>query len=297
MTAYRCSVASIERREPIFATASRVDRWLVVEQRGPWSAETVPRSRLGAELAGSLQRLAGRAGTRLLLVRRPGGVPATGRRVFFADSRPGSERLLSRVVSDDSELAGLALPDSAPGEWSPVGSRLLLVCTHGKHDPCCALWGRPVARALAGRYPQETWECTHSGGDRFAPNLVVLPEGYYFGRMPPEEAGDIVAALEKGRLLTAYLRGRSSLGLHVQAAQHFARQLLGTDDAAELAPVADEPVDGSSWRVRLSFAARGEVVVTVRRVPAPAHRLTCGASAPAEAFVFELTTLSASPAC
>ncbi len=293
MTAYRCSVASGERTEPLFATASRVDRWLVVEQRGPWSGETVPRSRLGDALAGSLRRLAGRAGARLLLVRRPGGVPATGRRVFFADSRPGSEQLLARVVQDE-ELPDLTLPGSDPAHWSPPGGRLLLVCTHGRHDPCCALWGRPVARALAARYPQETWECTHSGGDRFAPNLVVLPEGYYFGRMSPAEAPGIVASLDEGRLATAYLRGRSSLDLPVQAAQHFARERLEADIATDLAPLDHRQAADDTWRVALRSTDFGEVAVTVRRVPQPAHRLTCSALAPSEAVGFGLVDLFAS---
>jgi hypothetical protein len=293
MTAYRCSVASLEREEPLFATASRVDRWLAVEQRGPWSAETVPRSRLGESLAAALGSIAMAGDARLMLIRRPGGVPATGRRVFYADSRPGREQLLSRVVHDDAELARLALPGSQPAGWIPVGNRLLLVCTHGKHDSCCAIWGRPVVRALAARYPQETWECSHSGGDRFAPNLVVLPEGYYFGRLPAATAADIVAALDNGRLTTRHLRGRSSLGLPVQAAQHFARERFGTDDAADLTPRGVHRGDDGSWQVRLGSAERGEVAVTVLRVAAPeAHRLTCSAPAPAEAFSWVLVGLS-----
>lgn len=293
MTAYRCSVASRERAEPLFATASRVDRWLVVEQRGAWSGETVPRSRLGRSLATGLSGLAAEAGARLLLVRRPGGVPATGRRVFFADSRPGREQLFGRVVADDDELPGLRQPAAQPREWSPVGDRLLLVCTHGRHDACCAIWGRPVARALAGRYPQETWECTHFGGDRFAPNLVVLPEGYYFGRLPPESAAEVVSTLDDGRLATPYFRGRSGLALPVQAAQHFARQELASTATADLAPVRQQRRSEDSWEVILRSRQYGDVAVTVRRVPQPAHRLTC-CSLAAKSFAFELVELSTS---
>ena len=33
---------------------------------------------------------------------------------------------------------------------APVGGGpVFLVCTNGKHDPCCAEWGRPVYRALS----------------------------------------------------------------------------------------------------------------------------------------------------
>ena len=65
---------------------------------------------------------------------------------------------------------------------------ILLVCTHGVHDTCCALRGRPVAAALAARWPGQVWECSHVGGDRFAPNVVVLPDGFYYGNLDPETA-------------------------------------------------------------------------------------------------------------
>lgn len=292
MAVFRCSFSSRERAEPLFATASQVARWLLVEQPGPWSGETVPASRLGAARVSVLERLAAREGARLLLIRRPGGVTATSRRVFFATSTPGAEQLLGRLVPDDDGLADLRLPAAEPHGWSPVDGRLALVCTHGRHDPCCAIWGRPVAQALALRYPEETWECSHFGGDRFAANLLVLPEGYYFGRVPPAEAPDAVSLLAAGRLATAYLRGRSSLSAPKQAAQHLARERFGTDAAADLSPLGQERVGDGCWQVRLRSADHGEVAVTVRRVPQPdPHPLTC-AAAPSHAFGWECVALS-----
>ncbi len=293
MTPFRCAVASAERHEPLFATASRVDRWLLVEHPGAWSRETVPRSRLEGVVITALEQLGEPTRARLVLIRRPRGASAPGRRLFFADSRPGRERLLTRSIERDAELLSLGLPDSEPQAWTPVPPRLLLVCTHGRHDPCCAIWGRPVAQALAARYPAETWECTHIGGDRFAPNVVALPEGYYFGRVPAAEAAEVVGLLDAGRLAGRYLRGRSSLGLLVQAAQHFARTALANDDAHDLSPVASERLDSQSWRVRLRSAAGGEVAVTVRRVlQEPPQRLTCHSAAPQPSPAFELLELS-----
>ncbi len=294
MTAYRCATAAMERQEPIFATASRVDRWLLAEHSGAWSAEAVPRFRWDGAVVAALEQLAERAGARLVLIRRPGGRPAAGRRLYFADSRPGQERLLQQSAERDDQLLSLTLPGVAPGEgWAAGPERLLLVCTHGRHDPCCAIWGRPVALALAGRYPAETWECTHIGGDRFAPNLVVLPKGYYFGRVPPAEAAGIVSSLEHGRLVTRYMRGRSSLSPVAQAAQYFARSALGNDSAADLAPLGSQRLDQRSWLVRLRLVGHGELAVSVRRVLQPeAHRLTCHADSLRESPAYELIDLS-----
>jgi hypothetical protein len=150
-----CSTGSRARAEPLTATASRVERWLLVEHRGAWGPESVPSSRLSPQLAHALAATAQAAGARLLMVRRPKGVPhSTGRWVYAADSRPGSERLLARHVDKDVDLMHLVLPVGsarATEGWQTCDGPLYLVCTHGRHDRCCALLGRPVAQALGRR--------------------------------------------------------------------------------------------------------------------------------------------------
>ena len=279
-----CSDASRVRGEPLLATASRVERWLLVEHCGPWGPPAVPLARLDGALGRHLtaQATAGRA--RLLLLRHPRGIDCPpGRTVFTVDSRPGAERVLRRVVLDDDELVGSPLPltGDAPDGWEVVEGPLLLVCTHGKHDRCCAVRGRPVAEALSGRYPERTWECSHVGGDRFAANLVVLPEGWYISRLEAADAATVVADLRAGRLPMDHLRGRSSLPLPVQAAQHFARTRLDRTGADDLA-LAEQVVEGgNTWTVRLAGALDlPDVEVRVhweQRALEPAL-LTCGAA-------------------
>lgn len=294
MTAYRCAAASRRRHEPVIATASRVDRWLLVEQPGPWGPQAPPRSRLRPPLLDALRRQAAEVGARLLLVRRPSRVArAEARHVFSVDSRPGRERLLLRVATDD-ELPALGLTGAgAPAAaWSGSPAPLLLVCTHGRHDPCCAIRGRPVAAALATSFPDTTWECSHVGGDRFAANLLVLPAGLYFGRVPPHEASAVVRHVLAGRLPAEYFRGRSSFSGPGQAAQHFARTTLGVDGVDDLTPVRQERVDGERWRVVLRARPR-DVVVTVRRsLRSDGEPLTCHAREPTAHPVYNLVDLT-----
>lgn len=281
-----CSVASQSRDEPMTATASRVARWLLVEHYGAWGPESVPSGRMPVAVARSLARTAADNRARLLLLRRPAGQPRpTGRWVYAVDSQPGSERILARHVEVDADLTDLEPPYAGSAEgwdsmgWDEVDGPLYLVCTHGRHDRCCALRGRPVAAALAARFPERTWECTHVGGDRFAANLVVLPEGLYLGRL---EAGDVVGvaeALAAGTLPAGRVRGRSSLPLPVQAAQQFAREATGRWRSADLEMVSSTPGETDSWDVRL----RGvdgpdvQVVVAYDRSAGGTHLLTCDA--------------------
>jgi hypothetical protein len=300
-----CAQASRERGEPQTATASRVDRWLVVEHRGAWGPQSVPTGRMGRGTARVLASAASRARARLVLVRRPHGTPdEVGRWVFVVDSSPGVERVRARHVQDDAALVQLlagALPTDAAaaadraGGWGEVQGPLYLVCTHGRHDRCCALRGRPVARALAAREPERTWECTHVGGDRFAANLVVLPDGLYLGRVEADEVVQVVHDLAAGTLPAGRVRGRSSLSLPAQAAQHFARESSGRWGRADLAPVVQESAGTDTWRVVLSGPGGPDVEVVVRYDrdgDGSSQLLTCGALEAKTAPLFRQVTMT-----
>ncbi len=284
-TEYRCADDAFARDEPMFATASQVQRWLLVEQSGPFSAESVPAGRIGHEALQHLSRLTRDVHARLVLIRRPPRVAAeSGLRLFFADVRPGHEQLRTRLVANERALCDLTLDGP---EWVGVADPIYLVCTHGKHDPCCALRGRPVVAAIADTLEAgRVWETSHVGGDRFAGNVVSLPSGVYLGRVEPEEASAVVELIDSGRVPVHYLRGRSSLSAPAQAAQHYARTVGGYgayDGIGDLLPVRVEPVADASdptWTVILACPV-GDLTVTVRRAtnPQPAQ-LTCHAEEP-----------------
>ncbi|TAL21884.1 MAG: sucrase ferredoxin [Frankiales bacterium] len=283
-----CSDASRARDEPQAATASRVARWLLVEHRGAWGPQSVPSSRMTPNVARALAQTAGGAGARLVLVRRPHGAPQTdGRHVFAVDSSPGGERIRTRHVADDTDLTRLGWDDE---DWAAYDGPLYLVCTHGRHDRCCALRGRPVAQALSRAHPERTWESSHIGGDRFAPNLVVLPEGLYFGRVEVGDAVRLVEELAAGRLPAGHVRGRSSLPLPTQAAQGFAREQLGLWGVHELVPAGQAGLEPDVWRVRLA-QPDVEVVVRYDRAGGGTHRLTCDAEQDKPVPVFRQVSL------
>src|SRR3990172_3252084 len=131
---------------------------------------------------------------------------------------------------DALDLGALARGER-PGVGATVERPLYLVCTNSRRDACCARLGRPLVAALAETYPGRVWECSHLGGHRFAPNLVCLPDGLWFGR---SEAA-VAAEYERGRVALEHLRGRSSFPAAVQAADYFVREREGLRDVDDLA--------------------------------------------------------------
>ena len=115
------------------------------------------------------------------------------------------------------------------------------------------------------------WECSHIGGDRFAANVVVLPDSLYFGRVEPAAAPALLGGLDEGRIDLSLFRGRTSFSLAEQAVEHFVRREFDID-AVDGVIVDPQAADGS-FPVRL--ADRLVNVRVKRRLVSIAEPLTC----------------------
>ena len=254
---------------------------LLVEQPGPWGHAGLTASRFDPAVAVALEQRAAAAGLRVLAIRRPGGGAAGPHRrwaILPAHQQAEHHRLAQIPVAlrwgrfdADAELLDVALDGSA-GEPDPAP--IYLVCAHGKRDVCCALEGRPLAAALAALRPGRVWECSHTGGHRFAPIVLALPigamsVGALYGRVPAGGAAGIVAATERGRVLPELLRGlighppveQAALGYALQrcALQRCALQRCALDgadadgaaDPSDVAVVSSVETAPGRWEVRL----------------------------------------------
>jgi hypothetical protein len=231
----RCAVLARALDEPLAGTSPVAPRWVCVEHRGAW-----PRA-VGSHADPSVATFAANAegrGWRLLLIRRPGRQcddPDGPSRVYLTDTAPGTAHTRVLTVAGPAELADVTLP--GPGEpmpGTPVLDPLLLVCTHGRRDRCCALDGRALAMVLTGVDELDVWECTHLGGHRFAPTALVLPTGYVYGWL--DQAGAVAAykAAASGEVETAMCRGRSTWTPAAQVAELAVRTVTGLRDAGVL---------------------------------------------------------------
>jgi hypothetical protein len=294
-----CATLSRALTEPQFGTASRVRGWVLLEQPGPWGREAVLESQLDRDLARALHRAAEAARVRLLLIRRSGRRRGPGQSTtcFLAHTSRRDRWLERRRLDDPAELLELDMAKvtagERPGFGDPVGEPVYLVCTNGRHDRCCATYGRPLALALAERHGDLVWESSHVGGDRFAGNLVCLPSGHYFGRVGPAEADRVLGLHRKGIIDLDHYRGCCIDPPAVQAAEWFARRatgLLGVDD---LDLLGRERLEAEVEAVRFRLAGGGTARVLLRagRVDDP-RLLTCHSARPESPLRFTLLELS-----
>jgi hypothetical protein len=292
-----CSVVSRALDEPLYATASRVRAWVLIEQSGPWGREPLVESRLDPTVGRAIHEHAHATGVRALLIRRPGrGVPGP-RHVFLAHTGRQARWLEELTLEDPGELLDLDWTRLAVGEPPGYGVQvtrpIYLACTNGRHDQCCATWGRPLAQGLVAVAGTRAWECSHIGGDRFAGNLVCLPEGVYYGRLGPAEVARAVTLHERGQLDLEHYRGRCCYLPVVQAAEHFLRREQDLTDLDGVVAESRKDAADDVVAVRVAADAGARWLVRLRVTPAdPDRLLTCQAVEPHRPPVYHLLDLT-----
>ena len=281
-----CATLSRALTEPLYGTASVVLGWVLLEQPGPWGADAVTESRLDRDLARALDRAAAAAHLRLLLIRRPGRGASQPWACFVAHTSRQDRWLERRRLDDPAELLELdmaaVVAGERPGFGEAVDEPVYLVCTNGRHDRCCATYGRPLALALAAGHGELIWESSHVGGDRFAGNLVCLPGGHYFGRVGPAEAARVVDRHLAGAIDLDHYRGCCVDPPVVQAAEWFARTATGLAGVDDLALDGRHRLAGGAQAVRFRGPGGGELRVLLRATRTAEPRLLTCHSARAE---------------
>lgn len=285
MPALSCSSASLEAGEATIGSAPTAIAWVCLEQAGPWGSKAFTSSHLDPAIGKAFEDAATAAGVRPQLIRSPGRHPVTesARTVLIAFTVPGSSWLLSgqidrpeRILDLDFEAIAAGVRPSWP-ELSPRAEPVLLVCTNGKRDVCCATLGRNVAVHADAAFPGRVWEANHLSGHRFAATTTLLPSGHMHGRVL--DGSLVLAAADRGELVAAGWRGRSTWERAAQAAELAARDrdhIWGIDDVTVNA-------EGADWRVQAGDDAclvavdeshDGEAPPSCGKSPEPVRRFT-----------------------
>ena len=171
-----CAAWAREQHLDPIGTAGCYRGYLLVEWPLPW-----PRD-LGDDLAlAPVGERARSAGMRLqgLVPAQEGGASHVIAYRWPADGGARFERAELAVGADEVVAAALAVLHEPP---TTDGTTDVLVCTHGRRDRCCGSLGTALAQELLADPLQlgdgvRVWRTSHTGGHRFAPTALVLPQG------------------------------------------------------------------------------------------------------------------------
>jgi hypothetical protein len=282
MNDLRCAtVARQEGLDPL-GTAGHYRGFLLVDWPLPWPSdlgEVEALQPVVAALAGTGIRLQGTVPAsaderRVVLYRQPAG----------ADGFAGYERIERRVPADSGAVVAEAielLASESTGSDTPtdpagaVGGHVL-ICTHGRRDACCGRQGTALVMlvatdpdiAAAGYTVART---SHTGGHRFAPTAVVLPEGTMWAYLDDELTARIVLRQGPVEAVLDHYRGSTGVGSPaLQAVERAAFAEVGWDwlgwrrwgeelGGGRVRVVGESP-DGARWAWEASVEDRAKPV-------------------------------------
>ncbi|GAB3521074.1 sucrase ferredoxin [Arthrobacter monumenti] len=287
-----CADAARMRGDPIAGTVPGGNVWVLIEYRGGWPTNGFDGLDIDPGTKSSVFFAAQALRARILLIRRPGRRRREGpnRWAVLRYENSGAYRQHWGVWNRDDDLLAIVGALSSPGELGhpPV----ILVCAHGLHDTCCAVRGLPVGRALRERRPDLVWECTHVGGDRFAANVIVLPDGVYYGDLDVMSSLDVIEEHLADRIHAEYLRGYTNLAPPQQAAVAAVLRSFGPASRHEYR-IAETARAGDDWRIRVigrpPHPSTFDVELRGRRTPP--RQLTCRGPAMSSALIYEVTSI------
>ena len=300
--AQACSVLWDDAQASASGTAPSALFWVALEQNGPWGARAAEQSHLDPHLGQALDQTCRDASGRFILIRRPGRHPdvpggrserAPTARVYVAGALAGTPWLLQADIADRARLALLDMAALSGGGPEAVRQRLpeldhspgpvLLICTNSRRDVCCSVRGRPVALEAGSHRPGQVWECSHTGGHRFAPTGVLLPHGQTYARLSASSAVAALDAAAHGEaspalLGGAYDRGRSHLSAPGQAAESVVRHQIQERSLLALSTTSTScPDRDNAWQCRVSHVdGRRWDVLAVRSPRGDALPESCG---------------------
>lgn len=280
---YRCSVWTRQQGPDPVGSAPRFDHLILVEVPLPWPPDVADAPMVAAAAAAAAAAADGP--TRVMAVvpderRQVGDVLITSYRRHAGAGYVGTD-ILARTTDCNELLRALLEGERVEGDSSPAE---VLLCGHGARDRCCGSQGTRLFVKVARSWPDvRIRRCSHTGGHRFAPTGMTLPDGHLWAYLDEGLLHSILTRTARPAHLKLHYRGSPILEAPWQILERALFERFGWDVFAWMSPRTDEG-DG---RQQLLFdgpervvSVSGEVFVS-RRLPV----LACGES-PDEAEKF-----------
>ena len=109
---------------------------------------------------------------------------------------------------------------------APIEGEQIFICTHGRHDKCCAKFGQELADKMRYHVSRqktavEVWDSSHLGGHRFAATMIDFPAGRAYGHLSADELPNYLASRKAAQVYGRAYRGSVFLsGLEQVAEAH-----------------------------------------------------------------------------
>lgn len=287
-----CSITSSLRNDSIVGSATHFQRALLIEYNQTWLKDILTNNNLPASVQKFLTELqSSKTSTKIIFIKRS---LTKGKllNIFFLNNREISPFLNPTTITsynqlldlDYEQLFNIPSPEALPS--------MFLVCTHGKKDKCCAKFGLPIYTNMY-EMGANVWQCSHIGGDRFAPNIIYLPHCHYYGHLITSELETLVKTIAHNSIYIPKYRGRSCYNKTTQTAEIILRNRLVNFDFNSLVLTSNQIQNDDSAVVDFLFSVDNtKQRVTLRKqISKEAFLLTCASQKKSHIISYTLESI------
>lgn len=252
-----CTDLAWEYGIPLVGTATRGDIWFLLEYTGRWGAKAFDESRVPQAVKNHINA-AIHPGTkvRTLLVKQDRSHRKKGLHFFIGQTHPRQPRLYQYHLQGYADLLDIDLQPLVAGQpGDPAHLReqpLYLVCTNGKRDQCCSIYGPVTYQAMTEEAGGAVWQSSHIGGHNQSPITLFFPHGLNYAHTTPAEIRRLIRAYQTGEVVLHHYRGRVCFEPPVQAAEHFWREQTGVLDLPGVKVDSAVELGENTWEITLS---------------------------------------------
>jgi len=131
------------------------------------------------------------------------------RRVIAFRRAPGGATRSERPMCVDPVTAFTEVLSDPEPELvdAATGVTSLLVCTQGSHDVCCGTDGVALAEWVEEHLDVEVFRVSHTGGHRFAPTAMTLPDGRMWAYLNESSVIEVVQTRSDAASVVGQCRG------------------------------------------------------------------------------------------
>jgi len=225
-----CKDSSLDANEHLYGTVPRVEHWLLLEYTEHWEKDALEMSKIPGPVKDEINKcLKSLKNSRFQFIQRELNTdgPINFYYIKSTELEPKSYHFQFNSYEELLELDIINLIENGDINDSQTDEKIAIICTHGAYDSCCGTYGVPVFDELQKNSSLSVWKSTHVGSHRFSANMVMLPEGIYYGRVSPENVSEIANIHLNGEIALDNFRGRCCFQQAAQVSEYFLRKQLG----------------------------------------------------------------------
>ena len=221
MNTFFCSDDSQQAGEDVIGSATNYQTYILVECPLPWTSEAFNSKWVPQNLKILVEEVKrAKLPIRFLLIANDVSHKVNHTTLLIYQKEEGlsngyhkQEFQLANIEQVAAVVQKCLWGISSNSEIETTATKDILICTHGSHDKCCARYGTPFYFKVTARNDDlcldnvRIWKSSHFGGHRFAPTIIDLPEGRYYGRIDIDSFKSILTRTGDIQCLNKVYRG------------------------------------------------------------------------------------------